>query len=368
MLIFSDEAHIECIKEYSYGCTLRITLTQPDSAIVIRRDSYLSADAVVIDSPNTRLLIDATSYISSSNSGDTRGTDGDHPQRGADMVGEGGRCDGGDFGQLYDTFDADVGGNRGSMGNTRDKRTQGGGQVHINVEALLTRGRFPEATIFANGQPSGNTLQDTEGKMGGSGGHIQISTINKNYSNEIDDETLIQANGGNGAVSGFGGAGGVIRLDGDFDQRHGDFDLAQAYGGLPGHKVPEENKACGTGAAGTVWLKKTDMLMISNGGRKTARNTYLDMRQRDNAWPSDLTIAKDITIEQGAAVTAKVERDGDEVEVLFPSLRIEDDSGMRFWLVRGNPRLVIKYDDQIKLDRNSYLETKDARDLLKIRN
>ena len=87
---------------------------------------------------------------------------------------------------------------------------------------------------------------------------------------------IIKANGGNGATTGYGGSGGVIIIDGELNLLQSDFTLAQAFGGLPGAQVPEADKECATGGAGTVWLKKTDTLIVSNGGRKTTSYTNIN--------------------------------------------------------------------------------------------
>lgn len=111
---------------------------------------------------------------------------------------------------------------------------------------------------------------------------------------------MFQANGGNGAVKGFGGSGGVIIFDGELNLLASDFTLAQAYGGLPGAQVPESDKECATGAAGTIWLKKTDTLIVSNGGRKTSSFTYVKAKKRNNGYQNDYTVAVDLTVEQNA--------------------------------------------------------------------
>lgn len=81
------------------------------------------------------------------------------------------------------------------------------------------------------------------------------------------------AHGGNGAKTGFGGAGGTIILDGPFlSYINSTMSVynAYAYGGLAGQEVTN-TAGCGTGSAGTVYLTRHDELIVTNGDRPTNR-------------------------------------------------------------------------------------------------
>lgn len=75
-LVITDDAHIECSNRLP-GCDITIKLTHPEGTkLTLSGRSYILAQKFVLDSPNTVLEIDDTSYISvSGGSYDTRGTD-----------------------------------------------------------------------------------------------------------------------------------------------------------------------------------------------------------------------------------------------------------------------------------------------------
>lgn len=60
--------------------------------------------------------------------------------------------------------------------------------------------------------------EDQDDLNGGSGGYIYVSTKNDVRANTISPTAQFEAKGGYGKNQGLGGAGGVIILDGTFEQ------------------------------------------------------------------------------------------------------------------------------------------------------
>lgn len=116
------------------------------------------------------------------------------------------------------------------------KATSGGGYIYMNVESIHLTGDGTRAQIQAEGYPADRSEAGASySKFGGSGGYIQIVTKNNYSDNNLFNNAYISANGGTGRVAGFGGAGGVIILDGKFAYNGKMY--ARAYGGLPGDTI-----------------------------------------------------------------------------------------------------------------------------------
>ena len=111
---------------------------------------------------------------------------------------------------------------------------------------------------------------------GGSGGYIYIRTAQAGGDNDIHPDARITALGGYGKNFGVGGAGGVIVAE-VTDDLNLDVSAMDAHGGLAGDgwisndadDPSAGSPACGTAAAGTVYL--TDELM---GGHLDVHNAY----------------------------------------------------------------------------------------------
>lgn len=107
------------------------------------------------------------------------------------------------------------------------------------------------------------------------------------------------ATGGDGVERGYGGSGGIIILDGNFDQLTHNY---LAYGGLAGSQAVDST-GCGVGAAGTIFFKHQDLLFVSNHNRKTDKVTVVHAKPRaDSAYPNENLVAKTVWIEGGANV------------------------------------------------------------------
>jgi len=161
---------------------------------------------------------------------ETQGTSKENVH-GASYVGHGGYCGNSPTSERYGAFDllpnpADIYDMKemqlmGSMGHysaitaDRDRSTGGGGHIHINVENLNITGSGRQ--LQSNGLPDLDK-QDNDDLNGGSGGYIYVKTYNTKRENTISLISQFEAKGGSGKNQGLGGSGGVIILDGKFDQ------------------------------------------------------------------------------------------------------------------------------------------------------
>jgi hypothetical protein len=85
--VITDEAHISCINRDA-ACDITIKLTHPERTnLTVSGHSFIQAQKFIVDSPNTVLEIDDTSFISvSGGSYSTSGTSEDY-NRGATFIG-----------------------------------------------------------------------------------------------------------------------------------------------------------------------------------------------------------------------------------------------------------------------------------------
>jgi hypothetical protein len=103
----------------------------------------------------------------------------------------------------------------------------------------------------------------------------------------------VSAVGGYGKNQGLGGAGGVIVIDAPIGLEHTkNFKFS---GGDAGPTFQEEN-GCGVGAAGTLYFKQNDYLLVDNGGMKTSRSTSADMKRRADGTYKDRFMATETVI------------------------------------------------------------------------
>ena len=108
---------------------------------------------------------------------------------------------------------------------------------------------------------------------GGSGGYIYVSTVNVYANNTIDEKATISANGGNGFLGSLSGSGGVIVFDKNFTIP---VDQVSAYGGLVDNQTGD---GCGNGAAGSIWYRTEDSLIIKNNKTITDKMTVIKIPQ-----------------------------------------------------------------------------------------
>ena len=137
----------------------------------------------------------------------------------------------------------------GSIGKVGDAETAGGGRIIIISDSITIKGEG--AKIQANARPTSD-YTGIYGLQGGSAGYIYISTANNLNSNSLSNNFSIEAIGGFGYVDNFGGSGGVIVLDGNFT-----YPNIVANGG-------NAEREDGCGAAGTIYYKNQDLLIIDN--------------------------------------------------------------------------------------------------------
>lgn len=221
----------------------------------------------------------------------------------------------------------------------------------MNIDSTHFQGDGSTTTVQADGWPQPEASKAGT-YQGGSGGYIHIKTSNKHGKvNNDNTETkwLVSASGGDGKVRGFGGAGGIIILDGKFDVLRSNY---QAYGGRAGAQADDNGKGCGTGAAGTVFFKQQDALYISNGDRKTDKVTQVAAARRSSAYPSEDLVATIVWIEGGANVNIK---NSNMPSVLFPQLTMRDASSLVFDF-DNTAELTIKYVTNFAVDQVSKID------------
>jgi hypothetical protein len=111
----------------------------------------LHGSKIIIDSPNTKLVIDATSEIETN--GRSYDTSGSYDGQGASFVGQGGSCSSNyvdrtrstfntlpNFGNVADTRNGLLVGSMGTINPTK-YQTAGGGYVYINVDSIRLEGQ-----------------------------------------------------------------------------------------------------------------------------------------------------------------------------------------------------------------------------------
>jgi len=132
---------------------------------------------------------------------------------------------------------------------------------------------------------------------GGSGGYVYIKTLNRAADNDIGEKFRVEAKGGNGANGNYGGSGGVIVFDGNFNVRTQQ--VSAAGGGAYNSKLNEDG--CGNGGAGTLYIKNQSRLIVDNENKLSPKKTVLTAK-RNMHTDSPSIIAKHILIDGGADV------------------------------------------------------------------
>jgi len=119
---------------------------------------------------------------------------------------------------------------------------------------------------------------------GGSGGYIYVATKNVYDENTYSPNAIIEAKGGYGRGNSFSGAGGVVVFDEGFDIPHDQVDIS---GGI---SESADESGCQNGAAGTLWYRPSDHLVVKNNVTVSDRYTVVKP-------PSGgLHLAKELTI------------------------------------------------------------------------
>ena len=149
--IVMKESQIKCKTKSGNPCAVTIALANPVNATYLELydHSKIHGSKIFIESPSTRLTIDATSEIEVN--GRSTSTKGTSPTQGASYLGQGGYCGTGTFEDLYygsfflepDTtniYDMYHDYMIGSIGIAGDLSTGGGGHIHINVDSLNLTG------------------------------------------------------------------------------------------------------------------------------------------------------------------------------------------------------------------------------------
>ena len=203
---------------------------------------------------------------------------------------------------------------------------------------------------------------------GGSGGYIYIRTAQTGGDNDIDPDARITALGGYGKNFGVGGAGGVIVAE-VTDDLNLDVSAMDAHGGLAGDgwisndadDPSAGSPACGTAAAGTVYL--TDELMgghldVHNAYYASDRFTVVSAAPRPDytgTYPPEWAVADVTTV--GSMARLKIEN-RQLWNITFPTLAIGDYSDVKFAL--GNSRLRVKAREHFQMAATATLDFSDV--------
>lgn len=158
----------------------------------------------------------------------------------------------------------------GSIGQPGDAETSGGGRMVIVADSMnLTGWGSP---LQANAKPSLEESRTTTYHLvGGSGGYMYLKTANKYNKNNLGEKFRVEAQGGHGTHSNYGGSGGVIIFDGGFSVRH---EQVTAAGGSS-VKSSINQDGCGNGAAGTLFYRHESKLVVDNENKPTPKKTVL---------------------------------------------------------------------------------------------
>ena len=315
-IVFKDKS-IKCKKTNNEPCSLsfKLSMTGNQSAIVLSDGSVMSGSQIIIDSPETALIIDETSRMNVD--GSSFSDKGTVNGQGASFVGQGGFCS--TTGQEpedkrysrfnerpldenpYNLLKDDLVGSKGMTGTSNGQKTAGGGYIFLNLDQLILSGTGEKIT--ADGLPK----WDSDIKMtlhGGSGGYIFIKTQNKYGENEIGSKTLIQARGGLGKLDGFAGAGGIIFFAGNFTQ--GFFNV-NTQGGVADMNE-EINMECANGAAGTIYWEQPDQLLVDNQQVPTDKKTKIvaaRVTNKSDEYFGENVIARSIYAFNGAVLEVR---------------------------------------------------------------
>ena len=295
-LVIAGDTQLKCRTRQQEQCDITIKLTKDaPTTLQLVAGASIQGQVIVVDSPQTAVYIDYHSrivataasyaYKGSYNTPDNK----NEAARGASFVGQGGYCGTAnpDY-RIYGRFDMSNPGNVwddacyqvGSMGQWTpvEKGTSGGAYIYMNVDSIDLEGDGSSTTLEADGWPQAASSKSGT-YHGGSGGYIHIKTANvhtaennKHQHHADKNQWLVSAAGGHGKNAGFGGAGGIIILDGNFEFLKSNY---RAFGGTSGDQVTDSSDGCGTGAAGTVFFKQQDLLYVSNGNRKTNKVTQV---------------------------------------------------------------------------------------------
>ena len=146
-------------------------------------------------------------------------------------------------------------------------------------------------------------------------------------------------------MKGFGGSGGVVVLDGDFSSS-----FATAYGGLSSHTVGIDG--CGNGAAGTIWNRKTEKLLVDNNGQKTRSVTNLKAKERSAKYAGKFMVGKTFIVRGGSYALVNMETNSAEVAFVVPEYEMWQGSKTMFNPTSGG-KLTVYYEDEFFVHKNS---------------
>lgn len=170
----------------------------------------------------------------------------------------------------------------GSMGNKKQKMSGGGGRIIVKADSIdfATAGPKLQADGFPLDVYKNESIRELQG---GSGGYIYLATHNLKQPNNYHTNSRISAVGGHGLGNSGAGSGGVIVLGGNItlaaDEKSEEAHKLNidSSGGVSDYKPKAGyNEGCANGAAGTIWFKKDDILIVDNKWKRSDKFTRME--------------------------------------------------------------------------------------------
>ena len=332
--IVMDGARVKCYDVNYEPCILQFKFTTPGSFLELKNSSSIVGKQIIIEAPQSEVrLLEDSSLWASGQSNNVNGTMA--RGLGANFLGQGGYCGNklsddeyrtyGAFDMVPDLFSSKTmhitNSQMGSIGKANDQETAGGGRIVLIADAVTLRGAGEK--IQANAKPYVDFERKDYNLQGGSGGYIYVKTSNMNNTNSIDKEAKITAKGGIGVGKTGGGSGGVIVFDDAFEIPS---EQVEANGGKSDHETED---GCANGAAGTIWYKPKDFLLVDNQFLPSNKKTVIKVPKISSFHEGiNYVLADRLTLQKSARVLMH----GWHTRVQFDDLFMYDNS----WLQLGN--------------------------------
>jgi len=156
----------------------------------------------------------------------------------------------------------------------------------------------------------------------------------------------MSAVGGSGLGHWGGGSGGAIVLDGDFHMKENKVD---ASGGVSDYTTGKDDyNGCANGAAGTVWNRKTDELIVDNKDKPTDKYTRISaprsFHQKGNHY-REIADTMNIKGRANGAILGKYKR------MMFNNLKME--GKVRLMMDRARKNFTIKLRKKVHMSAES---------------
>jgi len=197
--------------------------------------------------------------------------------------------------------------------------TAGGGRILVYADSITLQGEG--AKIQANARPFHDQADRRYSLQGGSGGYIYVRTGENYKKNFVEKAAKIEAKGGYSLGDYTAGSGGMVVLD----SLQIEFNNIVVHGGLSHNK---NKSGCANGAAGSLYIMDTDMLVIDNNNYPVAAATTVKIpkARQHNSSKGLSELAKSLLVRGQANLIIK----GEHFGLTFNELRVEDDSVIEF--------------------------------------